>query len=333
MTRGAAAVWVWAEHRHGELTEATWEVLAEGRELAGGLGAALVLAGAGLPEPLPLAALGGAGVARIHLAGAPPPGAEAGTGAAVLAAVAAAEGVPAALLVPATGSGSALASRAAIRLGAACLDDCLGVTAGGGGLRGLRWACDDRLHEEWLVTGRPLVATLRPQTRGRPDPAEGPEPELVRHPAAEPPARVCHLGELAGDPGTVPLAEAARIVAAGLGAGGRDALAAVEELAGLLGAAVGATRPLADRGWVPFERQIGTTGQVVRPRLYLALGISGALQHLSGIIGAETMVAVNTDPSCPMMARATLAVAGDVAEVLPLLLARLRERAGAGVAS
>jgi electron transfer flavoprotein alpha subunit len=171
------------------------------------------------------------------------------------------------------------------------------------------------------------VATLRPQTRGRPDPAEGPAPELVRHPAAELPARVRHLGDLAGEPGTVPLAEAPRIVAAGLGIGGREALAAVEELAGLLGASVGATRPLTDRGWVPFERQIGTTGQVVRPRLHIALGVSGALQHLSGIIGAETMVAVNTDRSCPMMARATLAVAGDVAEVLPLLLARLRERA------
>ena len=69
---------------------------------------------------------------------------------------------------------------------------------------------------------------------------------------------------------------------------------------------------------------------MVSPRLYVALGISGALQHLSGIIDAETMVAVNTDRTCPMMARATLAVAGDVAEILPLLLARLRERAGQG---
>ncbi|HEV7467119.1 MAG TPA: electron transfer flavoprotein subunit alpha/FixB family protein [Candidatus Dormibacteraeota bacterium] len=331
--RGSAQrTWIWAEHREGGLTEATWELLGEGRELAAALGGTLVLAGAGLPEPLPLAALGGAGVARVHLAGPPPPGAEAEAGAAVLAAITAAEGPPAAVLVPATGSGSALAPRAAIRLGAACLDDCLGVAAAGDGLRVRRWACDDRLHEEWLVTGRPLVATLRPQTRGRPAPAEGPAPELVRHPAPELPARVRHLGELAGEPGSVPLAEAPRIVAAGLGIGGRETLAAVEELAGLLGASVGATRPLTDRGWVPFERQIGTTGQVVSPRLHIALGVSGALQHLSGIIGAETVVAVNTDRSCPMMARATLAVAGDVADVLPLLLARLRERAGAGAA-
>jgi electron transfer flavoprotein alpha subunit len=71
---------------------------------------------------------------------------------------------------------------------------------------------------------------------------------------------------------------------------------------------------------------------MVNPRLYVALGISGALQHLSGIIGADTMIAVNTDRTCPMMARATLAVAGDVAAVLPLLVARLRELAVAGAA-
>jgi electron transfer flavoprotein alpha subunit len=325
-------VWVWGEHAGGELTEATWEVLAEGRELAAALGGSLALAAAGLPEPLPLAGLGGAGVGRVHLLGDLPPGAEAVSGAAALAALAAAVGAPAALLLPATGAGAGLAPRAAIRLGAACLDDCLGVRAGAEGLRVRRWACDDRLHEEWLVTGRPLVATLRPQTRGRPAAVTGPEPEVERHPAPQLPQRVRHLGELPGDPGTVRLAEASRIVAAGLGVGGRDALDGVQELATLLGAALGATRPLADRGWVPFERQIGTTGQMVSPRLYVALGISGALQHLSGIIGAETMIAVNTDRTCPMMARATLAVAGDVAAVLPLLLARLRERAVAGAA-
>jgi len=326
----AQDVWVWTDASEEGLGDATWEVLAEGRELAAALGGSLHLAGAGIGEPLPLVELGGAGVARVHLAGAPSRGAEAEAGAAVLAGLAASIGAPAAVLVAATGAGDALAARAAIRLGAAHLDDCLAVRRAAGGLAVRRWACDDRLQEEWLVGGRPLVASLRPQTRGRPDPAEGPEPEVERLPDAVAPQRVRHLGELAAEPGSVPLAEADRIVAAGLGIGGRPALDSVQELADLLDAALGATRPLADRGWVPFERQIGTTGQMVSPRLYVALGISGALQHLSGIIDAETMVAVNTDRTCPMMARATLAVAGDVAEILPLLLARLRERAGQG---
>jgi electron transfer flavoprotein alpha subunit len=326
-------VWVWGDAAEGGLADATWEALAEGRELAAGLGGSLVLAGAGLPEPLPLAGLGGTGVARVRLAPALRPGAGAEGGAAVLAGFAQAAGAPAAVLVPGTGAGDALAASAAIRLGAAHLDDCLAVRAAAGGLDVLRWACDDRLHEEWRVAGRPLVAALRPGTRGRPDPADGPEPEVERHPAPALPHRVRHLGELPAEPGSVPLAEADRIVAAGLGIGPREALDAVQELADLLGAALGATRPLADRGWVPFERQIGTTGQMVSPRLYVALGISGALQHLSGIIDAETMVAVNTDRTCPMMARATLAVAGDVAAVLPELLARLRERAGVEAAT
>jgi electron transfer flavoprotein alpha subunit len=342
-TSGATAgplgeVWVWAERRAADLTDATWEALAEGRELAGGLETSLVLAGVDVATgtdgagPLPLAGLAGMGVRRVHLAGHPAAGgAEALVGAAAVEAIAAGIGAPAVLLVPGSAAGSDLAARAAIRLDAAHLDDCLSVRAAEDGLHLLRWACDDRLHEEWLVPpDLPLVVTLRPGTRGRsPVTAGGEPPPVQRHPAPAAEPRVRHLGALPGDPGMVPLPEAERIVAAGLGIGARESLEMVTELAGLLGASVAATRPLADRGWVPFERQVGTTGQTVSPRLYVALGISGALQHLSGIIGAETMIAVNTDRTCPMMARATLAVVGDVATVVPLLVARLRERGAA----
>jgi electron transfer flavoprotein alpha subunit len=115
-------------------------------------------------------------------------------------------------------------------------------------------------------------------------------------------------------------------VAAGLGIGSRGALGQIEELADLLGASPGVSRPLADRGWAPFERQIGVTGQVVSPDLYVAVGISGAVQHTAGIRAARTLVALNLDASCPMMARADLAVVGDAAEVVPALLRALRER-------
>jgi len=134
------------------------------------------------------------------------------------------------------------------------------------------------------------------------------------------------LRRLQHDPRSVRLAEAERIVAAGLGIGSADLLPAVQELADLLDAALGASRPLADRGWVPFERQIGTTGHQVAPSLYVAIGISGASQHLGGIRQVETVVAVNTDPACPMMTRATVAAVGDAREVVEALLARLRAR-------
>jgi electron transfer flavoprotein alpha subunit len=142
-----------------------------------------------------------------------------------------------------------------------------------------------------------------------------------------PAGRVRSLRRLPPDPASVGLAEADRIVAAGLGIGTRDGLAAVERLAGLLHAAVGGSRPLADRGWLPFERQIGVTGQVVSPSLYVAIGISGATQHTGGLKDVGTLVAINTDAACPMMSRADLAVTGDAADVLRALSDLLEERA------
>jgi electron transfer flavoprotein alpha subunit len=242
-------------------------------------------------------------------------------------AIAGAVGRPRVVLVPGTADGADLAPRLAARLGAACLLDCARLHVDAAGLVATRWAHDDRAHERWLVPeGRPLVATVRPGSRGAPRPRPR-GAEVTRLPAAEP--RVRRLRRLPADPRSVALAEADRIVAAGLGIGSAELLPAVQELADLLGAALGASRPLADRGWVPFERQVGTTGQQVAPRLYVAIGISGASQHMGGIRRAETVVAINTDPTCPMMTRATLAAVGDAGAVVAALTARLRQGAQA----
>ena len=231
---------------------------------------------------------------------------------------------PRAVLLPGTADGADLAPRLAARLGAACLLDCAWLRADPAGLLAARWAHDDRALERWLVPdGLPLVATVRPGDRGAPR-TRPVRAEVTDLAAGEP--RVRRLRRLPPDPRSVRLAEAERIVAAGLGIGSAGLLPAVQELADRLDAALGASRPLADRGWVPFERQIGTTGQRVAPRLYLAVGISGASQHLGGIRQAETVVAINTDPACPMMARAGVAAVGDAREVLEALLARLRAR-------
>jgi electron transfer flavoprotein alpha subunit len=234
---------------------------------------------------------------------------------------------PLAVLLPCSANGADLAPRLAARLGAACLLDCARLRpAKGSGLEVERWAHDDRAQERWLVPeGLPLVATKRARTRGplrrRPRPLK-----LVRRraPALRPRSRLLRRVEV--DPRSTRLGDAERIVAAGLGIGGRDLLPAVLELADHLGAALGASRPLADRGWVPFERQIGTTGQAVAPRLYVAVGISGAMQHTAGIKGVDTLVAINRDPACPMMGRATLAVVGDARELVPALNRRLAAR-------
>ncbi|HZV51355.1 MAG TPA: electron transfer flavoprotein subunit alpha/FixB family protein [Candidatus Dormibacteraeota bacterium] len=295
------------------------EVVGDAAELAERLGGEVWAAtAAAAPD-----ALAAAGAARVLLLD----GAGAEVGAAALAGLPA----PRVFLVAGTPAGNDLAPRLAGRLGATCLLDCARVLAADEGpaadLVVERWAYDDRAQERWLVpAGAPAVVALRPGSRGAPRPRPRPA-EVVR---LESPAgpRARRRRRLPADPGSVRLAEAERIVAAGLGIGSRDLLPVVAELARLLGAAVGASRPLADRGWVPFERQIGTTGQQVSPRLYLAIGISGATQHLGGLRAAETVVAVNTDPACPMMARATLAAVGDASQVVPALVRCLRERRG-----
>jgi electron transfer flavoprotein alpha subunit len=125
-----------------------------------------------------------------------------------------------------------------------------------------------------------------------------------------------------------PIEEARIIVAGGRGVGGPDGFGVVEELAQELGGAVGATRAAVDAGWIPYAQQIGQTGKIVKPALYLALGISGAIQHKVGMQTAETIVAVNRDPDAPIAEFADVVVIGDLFEVAPALLAALRDRAG-----
>jgi electron transfer flavoprotein alpha subunit len=126
----------------------------------------------------------------------------------------------------------------------------------------------------------------------------------------------------------IPIEEARIIVAGGRGIGGPDGFGLVRELAAALGGAVGASRAAVDAGWIPFAQQIGQTGKIVKPQLYLALGISGAIQHKVGMQTAETIVAVNRDPDAPIAEFADLFVIGDLFEVGPALLDELRARSG-----
>jgi electron transfer flavoprotein alpha subunit len=125
---------------------------------------------------------------------------------------------------------------------------------------------------------------------------------------------------LAADTATMDLAEAGRIVAGGAGLDGPERFVQLAAVGTRLGAATGATRVVTDRGWVGHERQIGTTGVAVDPQLYLAFGISGAVQHTAGLGDPAHVVSVNTDPYCPMMQMADLAVVSDANAVLDELV-------------
>jgi electron transfer flavoprotein alpha subunit len=123
---------------------------------------------------------------------------------------------------------------------------------------------------------------------------------------------------------TVDLSTAAVIVSVGRGIGEQDNLKLVEELASALGAELAASRPICDAGWLPMERQVGSSGQTVAPKLYLAVGISGAIQHLVGMKGAKTVVAINKDADAPIFEVADIGVVGDLFEVVPALTRAIR---------
>ena len=124
----------------------------------------------------------------------------------------------------------------------------------------------------------------------------------------------------------VDLSQAPRIVAVGRGIKEKEKLALVEQLAQALNAEIAASRPICDAGWLPLERQVGSSGQTVAPKLYLALGISGAIQHAVGIKGAKTIVAINKDAEAPIFELADYGIVGDLFEVVPELLKELKGR-------
>jgi electron transfer flavoprotein alpha subunit len=126
--------------------------------------------------------------------------------------------------------------------------------------------------------------------------------------------------------GGASLATARVVIGGGRGVGGADAFAPLDELASLLGGVVGVSRVVTSEGWRPHTQQVGQTGTKITPDLYLACGISGAIQHIAGCSGARHIIAINTDPGAPMVARADYAVIGDLHEVIPVLVKAIRDR-------
>jgi electron transfer flavoprotein alpha subunit len=150
-------------------------------------------------------------------------------------------------------------------------------------------------------------------------------------PVPQRPPTLSFLGERRSPAGSLDLREAEVIVAGGAGMGS-NGLRLLEDLADALGGAVGCTRVAADFGWIPRERQIGQTGKSVSPRLYIACGISGALQHTAGLKGSPTIIAINRDSAAPIFKIADLGIIGDALEVVPALTALVRSKGRAFLA-
>jgi electron transfer flavoprotein alpha subunit len=183
----------------------------------------------------------------------------------------------------------------------------------------LRWG--GSLLEEARLHGTPKILTVAPHTHG----AAAPVPvEMLTLPAdADTSVRV--VDRVEATTGGVSLAAAKVVVSGGRGVGSAEAFAIIEELAGLLGGAVGCSRVVTSAGWRPHTNQVGQTGTKVSPDLYVACGISGATQHIAGCKGAKKILAINADPEAPILASADYAVIGDLHEIVPAISAELRK--------
>lgn len=324
----ASGVWVFAETWRGEIRPVGIELLSKGRRLADDLKADLcaVCIGSGIKGVEELARFGADRVLVVDdqcLAS----GQEDSFVTQLVNLVNA--GRPAVVLAGATPFGRSFFPRVAARLGTGLTADCTGleIDKETGLLQQTRPTFGGNLMATIVCRSlRPQMATVRPRTFPR-QPASRPgRGEIVRIDLAkEAVTGRTRLVDFVEDlTSKVKLEDARIIVSGGRGLGKAENFAVIRELADALGAAVGSSRPPVDEGWIPYAHQVGQTGKTVCPDVYIACGISGAVQHLAGMQTAKTIVAINQDPNAPVFGVASYGIVGDLFKVIPLLTAKLK---------
>jgi electron transfer flavoprotein alpha subunit len=220
-----------------------------------------------------------------------------------------------------------VAGRLSARLGVPVLSNAVDVVVGDNVTAINEIHGGTTLVETAFTGGGPHLVVVRPKSFVA-EPDSGGAPQVI--PVAMP--DIGHAGsatvvEKHEEPAQGPkLSEAEVIVSGGRGMGSAENFRMIEELAGLLGAATGATRAIVDSGWVPYAMQVGQTGKIVKPTVYIACGISGAMQHLVGMKDSTTIIAINKDEEAPIFGVADLGIVGDVHKVLPKLIEALKAR-------
>lgn len=314
-----ASIWVFVEEEGGVPSTIGLELLAAGRSLGE---VTAVYLGAG--SDAAFAALGDNGARRVlHIV--PDDRLPAGPVAALLADRISAES-PELVLFGQAYTDRDVAGRLAARLGVGILANATTARLTGEGVETEHEILGGSRVATATMAGRPSIVLVRPKSYAAETAGGGaPTVERLELPApAASDARVVesHVEEREGPQ----LGEARIVVSGGRGLGSADGYALVERLGKQLGAATGATRAIVDAGWVPYAKQVGQTGKTVKPEVYIACGISGAMQHLVGMKGAKTIIAINKDPDAPIFSIADLGVVGDVNQVLPKLIEALERR-------
>ena len=315
-----------AEQRDGRLNRATWETVAAAQALSGSLPITIVVPGAsvaGVAEEL-----AGAGVAEVLAAEHPALGQYTPDGWTQALQAVVEQRSPTFVLLPHTYQTRDFAPKLAARLRTPLITDVIGINGSGA----------DATFARPMFQGK-LVADVRPQ-------GDGPflvsiqvgayRADAVQKSGTAPVSKVelvideSAIRQTPGAPfqearQAVDLGQAERIVAVGRGIKGQEHLPLAEKLAKAMGAELAASRPICDSGWLPMERQIGSSGQTVAPKLYVALGISGAIQHLVGMKGSRTIVAINKDADAPIFEVADYGIVGDLFELAPAIVAELEK--------
>jgi electron transfer flavoprotein alpha subunit len=326
-------VWVFAEQREGELAAVALELLGVGRRLADELGEPLAALLLGAETAEAAQKLVACGADRVFVARAPQLRYFLEDAYTQVIVDLVREEKPNILLLGATVAGRSLAPKVAARLETGLTADCtaLAVDLATKNLLQTRPAFGGNIMATILCPDhRPQMATVRPKIFKPPAEAVSRQGEIIKIDlsAKEWELRARVLAVIKDDAQTVNLDEAQIVVAGGRGLGEPRYFKLVVELAGVLGGVVGASRAIVDAGWIAYPHQVGQTGKTVRPRVYFACGIHGAVQHLAGMAMSETIIAINNDPAAPIFKVATHGIVGDVREVLPLLIEEFRQTLG-----
>jgi electron transfer flavoprotein alpha subunit len=313
-----------AEQRDGKLNRATWETIAGAQQLAGTTGTAITVLVAGAGGSAVATELASAQVKELvtveHAALEPytPDGFTAALQDAI------AQLAPAHVLLPHTYQTRDFAPKLAARLDRALITDVTAVKGSGGGPAFVRPMFQGKLTADVVPQGpAPHFVTFQIGAYRADQVAKAASPAPVRSLSVtvdaasirekpEPPFQQAKQA--------VDLSQAERIVSVGRGIKEQANIALAQQLAEAIGAEIAASRPICDAGWLPMERQVGSSGQTVAPKLYLALGISGAIQHLVGMKGSSTVVAINKDPDAPIFEIADYGIVGDLFEIVPAII-------------
>ncbi|MDD5713075.1 MAG: electron transfer flavoprotein subunit alpha/FixB family protein [Smithellaceae bacterium] len=321
----AKGVWIVAEQRDGAFRKISFELASTARKLADQLGEEVgaVLCGSGIEGIA--AELGKYGVDKVFVAdnAALEPYTTDAHAAAVAKIVK--DNDPSILLMAASAQGKDLSSRLVGKLATGLATDCTDVKIDGGKLVAIRPLYAGKCFGEVVVSSFPQMASLRPNVFPMVETAKAGEVVKVDV-ALDPAALKTKVLEVQKDAsGKVDLTEANIIVSGGRGMKGPEGYGILEELAAVLGATVGASRAAVDAGWRPQSDQVGQTGKVVSPNLYIACGISGAIQHLAGMSSSKFIVAINKDAEAPIFTKADYGVVDDLFKVVPELTAAVKK--------